>query len=139
MQLNRKLTSDSTGHYLYCGLTLLLSVTVKILIFLALFLGVNHSFSDPCNLETGLLIQRNSFSFFPPLLHPVPGEVKVTTTHCSFYLWQTVLNKVPTLAELPFALYFKRNDNRVNQPMPRGWLIFKLFRGNCPQPFRLHN
>ena len=39
------------------------------------------------------------------------GEVKVTTSHCSFYLWSTVLNKVPTLAELPFSLYFNQSDN----------------------------
>ena len=66
------------------------------------------------------------------LVWKIEGEVKVTTTHCSFYLKSTVLNKVPTLAELPFSLYFKRNENRLNQPMPHGWLIFKLLRGNCP-------
>ena len=60
------------------------------------------------------------------------GRVKVTNIFCSFYLWSTVLNKVPALAELPASLYFQRNNKRANQPMPRGWLIFKLFRGNCP-------
>ena len=62
------------------------------------------------------------------------GEVNRTKT-----LWSAILNKVPTLAELPSSLYFKRSDKRADQTMPRGWLIFKPSGENCPQPFRLHN
>ena len=48
------------------------------------------------------------------------GQVKVTKIFCSFYVWSTVFNKVPTLAELSSSLYFKRSDKRAKRPMSRG-------------------